>query len=178
MSFLISRRTKYLNRKFHRVGAIIIALPLLVVIVSGLLLQVKKEFTWIQPPTAKGSSKGISVTFEQILETAKTVPEAEITSWKNVNRLDVRPSKGIVKVRSHNSWEVQIDTKTLDVLHVQYRRSDIIEALHDGSWFHDKAKLWVFLPAAIIFLMLWFTGVYMYFLPYLSRKLKSAPAKP
>lgn len=174
MSFLISRKTKYFNRKIHRIGAIIIALPLLIVIGTGLLLQVKKQFTWVQPPTAKGSTKGISVTFEQILATAKTVPEAEITSWKSVNRLDVRPSKGIVKVRSRNNWEVQIDTKTLDILHVQFRRSDIIEAIHDGSWFHDAAKLWVFLPAAIILLVLWFTGVYMYFLPYLSRKLKGS----
>lgn len=172
MSFLISRKTKYLNRKIHRVGAIIIALPLLVVIGTGLLLQVKKQFTWVQPATAKGSAKGISVTFEQILATAKTVPEAKISSWQNVNRLDVRPGKGVVKVRSRNNWEVQIDTKTLDILQVEYRRSDLIEALHDGSWFHDAAKLWVFLPAAIILLVLWFTGVYMYFLPYLSRRLK------
>lgn len=174
MQFLIRRRTKYLSRKFHRVGAIIIALPLLVVIATGILLQVKKQLTWVQPPTAKGSSKTIAVSFDQILETAKTVPEAEITSWKNVNRLDVRPSKGIVKVRSRNDWEVQIDTKTLDVLQVEYRRSDLIEALHDGSWFHEHAKLWVFLPAALILLFLWFTGVHMYFIPYLTRKFKGS----
>lgn len=173
MHFLISRKTKYLNRKIHRIGAIIIALPLLIVIGTGLLLQVKKQLTWVQPPTAKGSAKTIAVSFEEILEVAKTVPEAEISSWKNIDRLDVRPNKGVVKVRAKNNWEVQIDSKNLDILQVQFRRSDIIEAIHDGSWFHDAAKLWVFLPAAIILLVLWFTGVYMYFLPYLSRKLKA-----
>lgn len=179
MHFLIRRQTKYLSRKIHRIGAIIIALPLLIVIVTGLILQVKKQFTWVQPATVRGVSKTIAVSFEEILEVAKTVPEAEIKSWGDINRLDVRPSKGVVKVRGENNWEVQIDTKTLDVLQVEFRRSDIIEAIHDGSWFHDSFKLWVFLPSAIILLFLWFTGIYMYFIPYLSRKLRpAASAEP
>ena len=45
-----------LNRLFHRWGAIIVALPVLVVIVTGIILQLKKEFVWIQPATQKGSS--------------------------------------------------------------------------------------------------------------------------
>ena len=83
-----------------------------------------------------------------------------------IDRLDVRPDKGIVKVRANNKWEIQIDTFTGQVMQVAYRRSDLIEQLHDGSWFHDKIKLWIFLPSGIILFGLWITGVYMLIVPY------------
>ena len=72
----------------------------------------------------------------------------------------------MVKVRSKNNWEIQIDTQSGTILHQAYRRSDIIESIHDGSWFHDKVKLWIFLPTGIVLLILWISGVYMLILPY------------
>lgn len=157
------------TRKIHRWGAIIIALPFFVVLITGLLLQVKKEVAWIQPPSAEGVAPKPEITFDQILASARTVPEAEIESWEDIDRLDVRPDKGIVKVRAVNHWEVQIDTKTAEVLQAQYRRSDIIEAMHDGSWFHKSAKLWFFLPSGIIVAVLWLTGIYLFFVPYVQK---------
>ncbi|MBN2732633.1 MAG: PepSY domain-containing protein, partial [Balneolaceae bacterium] len=77
-------------RKIHRWGAILIALPFLIVLVSGLFLQVKKEFGWIQPPTKQGIETGASVSFENVLSTAKTIPELEVTGWEQIDRLDVR----------------------------------------------------------------------------------------
>lgn len=91
------------NRKIHYWGTLFIALPFLIVIGSGLLLQVKKQSTWVQPKTIKGISKTPSLSFEEILASAKTVPEAEIKSWADVDRMDVRPSKGIVKLQANNS---------------------------------------------------------------------------
>ena len=158
------------NRKIHRWGAIIIALPFLIVLITGLFLQVKKEFAWIQPPTAEGVSKDLEITFDEILAISATIDKAGITKWSEVDRLDVRPDKGMVKVRGVNNWEIQIDTKTGEVLQVEFRRSGIIEALHDGSWFHDSAKLWIFLPSGIIVTVLWLTGIYMFFVPYLQKR--------
>ncbi|MFT7683789.1 MAG: putative iron-regulated membrane protein [Moritella dasanensis] len=161
---------KRVSRKTHYWGAAIIALPIIVVLISGLLLQVKKEVTWVQPASMKGESKIPQLSFQQILDIASTVPEAEIQSWKNVSRMDVRPSKGIVKVRAKNKVEVQIDNATGKILQVEYRRSDLIESLHDGSFFHEHAKLWLFLPASVILLMLWITGIYMFLMPYILRR--------
>ncbi len=158
------------SRKIHRVGAIVVALPFLIVLVTGLLLQLKKDVAWIQPQSQSGVASIPTLTFDQILEITKTVPEAEVNSWEDIDRLDVRPDKGMVKVRAVNHWEIQIDTQTGDILQVEYRRSDIIEALHDGSWFADAAKYWIFLPAGIIVLVLWITGIYMYFIPALNRR--------
>lgn len=130
------------------------------------MLQVKKEVPWVQPVTQKGVSKIPEISFDYILETAKTVSEAEIADWN----VDVRPGKGIVKVRAQNQWEVLIDTKTAEILQVEFRRSDIIESLHDGSWFHDLAKLWVFLPVNLVVLALWITGVYLFLVPYTAKR--------
>ena len=125
---------------------------------------------WIQPKTTTGQiSNNPSISFEQILNISKTIKEAEINSWDDIDRLDVRISKGIVKVRSNNRWEIQIDTYSGKVIQVAYRRSDIIEQIHDGSWFHDKAKLWIFLPSGIILFVLWITGFYMFLLPYIIK---------
>ena len=42
--------------------------------------------------------------------------------------------------------------------------------MHDGSWFHDIAKLWVFLPNGIIVTILWITGIYLFFVPILNKR--------
>lgn len=169
---------KFLNRwsrKSHRWGAILIALPVAVVIGSGLFLQLKKDVDWIQPPTARGVAagepeRGMSVTFDEILAAAMTVPQAGFTSWDDIDRLDVRPSRGVVKVRGRNRWEVQVDAATGEVVQVAYRRSDLIESIHDGSWFHERAKLWIFLPSGVILLALWLTGMYLWILPIWAKR--------
>lgn len=158
------------TRKCHRWGAILVAVPFLVVILTGILLQLKKEWSWVQPPTQRGHGKTPAVSLEAILEAAKSRPEAEVRSWDDVDRLDIQPNRGVAKVQAKSHWEVQVDLKTGDVLHVAYRRSDLIESLHDGSWFHDRAKLAVFLPTAVVVLGLWGTGIYLFFLPIAVRR--------
>ena len=158
------------NRKLHRHGSVFLALPLLVVICSGLLLLLKKDVDWIQPPTTHGAGSDPSIGFDEILSAARTVPEARVESWADVDRLDVRPNRGIVKVRARSGFEVQIDTSTGEVLQALRRRSDLIESIHDGTWFHDRVKLWLFLPCGLILLFLWCTGMYLWFKPVLAGR--------
>lgn len=159
-----------LNRKVHSWGAIISSIPILIVIVTGIILLLKKDVDWIQPSTERGSGGAPTLAFNAVLAAAKTVPEAEISSWDDIDRLDVRPGKAVIKIRSNNRWEIQIDHQTGEILKTAYRRSDLIESLHDGSWFHDLAKLWVWLPCAVILLVLWLTGIYLFFQPILARR--------
>ena len=165
-------------RKGHRWGAIAVALPFLVVILTGILLQLKKDWAWVQPPTARGTGKVPAISFDRVLAAARSVPEAGIHSWDDVDRLDVRPDRGLVKVQARNGWEVQVDAADGRVLQTAYRRSDLIETLHDGSWFHDRAKVWVFLPAAGVVLGLWVSGMYLFFLPILVRWRKRRARRP
>jgi uncharacterized iron-regulated membrane protein len=140
------------------------------VIISGLLLQVKKYSAWIQPAELRGSTKSAKISLPQVLEISQQVPEAQIKSWDDINRLDVRPSRGMLKVWAKNNYEIQIDTDTGAILQIAYRRSDIIESLHDGSFFNDWAKYLIFLPSGIILLLLWITGIYLFVLPIWVKK--------
>lgn len=162
------------TRKLHRWGAILTALPMLLVIGSGLLLQVKKQVPWVQPPTTKGAAKNVTPqqSFDDLLAVVREVEEAEVDDWEDVNRLDVRPGKGIVKVTANNNWEIQIDLESGEVLSSTYRRIDLIESLHDGSFFSDSAKLAVFLPNGLILLGLWMTGMWLWYIPFASRRKK------
>jgi uncharacterized iron-regulated membrane protein len=164
-------------RKAHRWGAALVAVPFLLVIVTGLLLQLKKQVAWVQPPAMKGRGTAPGVGLDAVLAAARSVPEAEIGDWADVERIDVQPGRGLAKVLSKNRWEVQVDLGTGAVLHAAYRRSDLIEALHDGSWFHDAAKVWVFLPSGAVVLGLWLTGAYLFVLPYVVRRRQRQRAK-
>ena len=159
------------TRWLHRWGSALIALPLLVVIVSGLLLQVKKQSHWVQPPTMRGSDGAPTLSWAEILTLASQVPEAEVSGWDDIDRMDVRVDRGLVKVQCKNRWELQLDLATGELLHSTYRRSDIIEAIHDGSWFGgDWAKLGLFLPAAVVLLGLWITGAWLFALPMVKKR--------
>lgn len=76
----------------------------------------------------------------QILAATQAVPEAEVKSWNDIDRLDVRPGKEMLKVCCKNRWEVQLDAKTGSVLQVAYRRSDLIESIHDGRFFTTNSN--------------------------------------
>ncbi|MGA1496101.1 MAG: hypothetical protein ACO37D_11970 [Rhodothermales bacterium] len=48
-------RLLVLARKIHYWSTLFIALPILLVLVTGLLLQVKKQWTWVQPEEQRGT---------------------------------------------------------------------------------------------------------------------------
>jgi uncharacterized iron-regulated membrane protein len=165
------------NRRVHYWGSAICAIPLLIVIVTGIILQFKKNADWVQPSSMRGLGKEPTITFEKVIDVAKTVDVAQVEDWKDIDRLDVRPKKGIIKIRTKSRWEIQIDHQTGYILKTAYRRSDLIESIHDGSFFHDKAKLWFFLPCAIILLVLWITGMYLFIKTLVAKNKKKKSKK-
>lgn len=174
----VGLKPQILFRKIHHWGSICVALPLLLMIGAGILLMLKKESDWIQPATIAGSETGVpSLTVEELFVAAKAVPESGFTSWQNLERVDFKPGKGVAKFVGANNWEVQVDTHTGEILQVAFRRSDIIESLHDGSFFSDATKLYLFLPAGILLFILWATGLYLFFLPHLKKRKKKLAKK-
>jgi uncharacterized iron-regulated membrane protein len=160
----------FLSRRLHRWGAISVGLPLLLVIGSGILLQVKKQFPWVQPAEQRTSVPAPGMAWDVILAAAKAMPAAGVQGWEDIDRLDVRPGKGILKVITKSHWEAQLALADGAVLQVAYRRSDLIETLHDGSFFGEVAKLGIFLPSGIVLFGLWITGIYLWLLPWLTRR--------
>lgn len=161
-----------LARKLHRWGAVAFALPLFLVVVSGLLLQVKKQIAWVQPPTQRGTDVNETPrqTWADLLRISRELPEAGVDDWSDIKRLYVEPGKGIVKVLCRNRWEIQVDLHSGEVLSSALRRSDLIESFHDGSFFSQFVKLGVFLPNGVLLLILWITGVWLFSLPYQNRR--------
>jgi len=134
--------------------------------------MLKKEVAWIQPPTAKGAviNQSPAINFEQILLAGQQTELAQISDWSDIDRIDIRPGKGVAKIRAKSGWEVQLDTETGEVLHIAYRRSDLIESIHDGSFFSDGVKLYIFLPTGILLIIMWGTGIYLFLLPRLRKR--------
>ena len=160
-----------LNRKIHYWASAIVAIPLLVIICSGLLLQAKKQSAWVQPPERRGTGTTPVLSLDDVLARVKEVPGMHVSSWDDVNRLDVRPGRGVVKVWLQNGYEVQVDLGTGNVLQVAYRRSDLIESIHDGSFFGgDWTKLGLFLPAGLTLLLLWLGGLWMFWVPFWAKR--------
>jgi uncharacterized iron-regulated membrane protein len=160
-----------LTRKTHYWAGIVLALPLLIIVGSGLLLQVKKHWAWVQPPEQRGAATTIAVELETLLASARSVGEQGVTGWEDIKRVDIRPSRGVAKLSLENGWEIQVDLSNGAVLQSAYRRSDVIESIHDGSFFAgDITKLGVFLPTAAVLLLMLITGLWMFWLPFAYRR--------
>lgn len=158
-------RPYLLNRRIHYWLTPVLALPFLLIVVTGILLLWKKDVAWIQPPDAKAGRAEVSLALPELLEICRTVPEAKVADWGDISRVDFRPKKNLVKVSTQNGLEIQIDAGDGRVLRTDVRRSDVIEQLHDGSFFHERVKLWVVFPVALGMLALWLSGLWMFLKP-------------
>ena len=70
---------------------------------------------------------------------------------------------------------MQVDLGTGQVLQTAYRRSDLIESIHDGSFFAgDWTKLGLFLPAGLVLLFLWISGLWMWWVPFIAKRRRAS----
>lgn len=167
-----------LTRQIHYWATAFVALPVLLIIGSGILLQLKKQWPWVQPHEQRGTGKVPVIGLADILASVQSQTPHGVRGWQDVNRIDLRPNRGVAKVWLRNGFEVQVDLGTGTVLNDAYRRSDWIESLHDGSLFGgDVGRFAVFLPAAIVLFVMWLTGIWMFWLPF-SVKRKRARSAP
>ena len=149
-------------RRAHKWAAIAVAVPLLVVITTGIFLQVRKPVEWIQPASERGSATfKPQVTQQQVLDAARSVPQMNVRGWDDLLLTDYRPRKGIIKVRTPGHLETQVDAATGAVIKTGQRWNDYVMKIHDGSAF--GGRLWLFLPAGIGALFLTISGLYMGF---------------
>jgi uncharacterized iron-regulated membrane protein len=158
------------NRKVHYWASAAVAAPLFIIICSGIVLQLKKHSSWVQPPEQRGSGTEPAIELTGILTALKSNPGLGVQGWEDVNRLDVRPDRGIVKAWLKSDWEAQVDLGTGKIVQVAFRRSDWIESIHDGSIFGDVVKLGLFFPTAVTLLLLWLGGMWMWIYPIVHKR--------
>ena len=172
---LIKKLRNY--RVYHRLLGLGLSVFLLISAVTGLLLGWKKNVDLIQPPTQKGVSKDLS-TWMPVADLAVIAESAfreRVPGQENngIDRMDVRPGKGIVKVLFDNGWwEVQVDGTSGEVLSVARRHSDWIEALHDGSIVTDWFKLGMMNILGLGLVIMIVTGLWLWYGPKVVRRVK------
>ncbi len=163
------------SRAFHKWIGISIVFFLLITSSTGLLLGWKKNVDLLQPPTLSGSSTNFSEweSFDAIAKSALRAMDSVTHEPNMIDRYDVRPDKGIVKVLfSKGYWEVQVDGKTAKALSVSRRHSDWIEHIHDGSIISETMKLIYTNYIGWGLLMMSFSGFLLWYGPKLIRKRK------
>ncbi len=159
------------NRRWHSRIAVIVAIPFLFIIVTGVLLQVKKQWAWVQPKELTGTSNTPMVGLDVMLAELKANPELRVTGWSDIARCEIRPSTGIVKFKLTEDREAQLDLGTGRILQVAVRRSDFLESIHDGSFFAGNwTKLGLFLPVGVLVFLLWASGIRLLLLPWIMRR--------
>lgn len=162
-------------RKYHRFIGVAIAILVLISAVTGILLSLKKDVDLLQPPTQKGTSKTLDTwkPLSEIATIATTTFHNQYPDQKenSIDKMDVRPSKGIVKVLFETGyWEVQVDGTSGEVKSIARRHSDWIESLHDGSIISDWFKLLSMNVLGIGLLILMGSGIWLWYGPRKVRK--------
>jgi hypothetical protein len=132
-------RTLRTFRKIHRITGVSLLAFFLIVAITGLLLGWKKHTGGvILPKSYKGTSTDLKdwLPFDSLHKNACKIFRDSIspTLSMELERIDARPDKGMVKfVFIEGFWGIQLDCATGKLLHIERRRSDFIENIHDGS---------------------------------------------
>lgn len=126
-------------RKIHRTTGALLFAFFAVIACTGLLLGWKKHTGGvILPKSYQGTSTDLKewLPIHDLHRRAVAVVRDSIDPNLSLEleRIDVRPDKGMVKfVFIEGYWGVQLDCATGALLHIERRRSDFIENIHDGS---------------------------------------------
>ncbi len=168
-------------RWLHRKIAIFLFVFFLIIAITGLLLGLKKQ-SGLLAPTQKGVSKDLATWLPVDSLYKKAIRYlADSVSVKlsaKVDRIDIRPDKGIVKFTFKDHFNgLQLDGTTGQLLSVEKRRSDFIEKLHDGSILDnifgtggEQIKVSYTVIMGLSLLMLVLTGFWLWFGPKRLRK--------
>ena len=139
---------------------------LLVVSVTGVMLNHKRGLG-LMPEAATESVRPLSeaLPLSELVQAAESAAGPAIAA-AGVDRLDVRPDDGLIKVRFDDDAvsEVTLDLATGEVLSVGERNDVFLEKLHSGEIFGD---LWVLLSdtGAIFLLLALVSGYWLWLYP-------------
>lgn len=170
-------------RKIHRITGISLCLFLIFIGGTGLLLGWKKNSAgMILADTSTGTSTDMTkwLPIHKLAENAIQFIQDSIPGELDtgIDRIDVRPDKGIVKISFKNHYVgVQVDGATGVVLKRENRYADLIEQIHDGSWvdrqFGLKSgvfKLFYTTVSGLGLLTFCITGFWLWYGPKILRK--------
>ena len=185
------RREKPVDRRRHKLTraafyihlwlGVLVTVGLISISITGILLNHKRGLGLMpevpHEPTAPFSQ---AISLERLAHAAlEAAPQESKGGWKSgdpvdialIDRMDVRPRDGFVKVRLRDkaSMEMTVDIASGKVLHTG-RRSDVfLEKLHSGEAFGGLSFVILSDIAAVALMLTLITGYWLWFAPRLSR---------
>lgn len=140
---------------------------------TGLLLAWKKKADWLQPPTQKGASLDSAAQITSLDKIANAVFAKGIDDLKSlddIDRFELHTGKGVFKITSKNGYhEVQVNAETAEVLSVSKRNDQMVEDIHDLSFFNEAFRETVLPVVALCLIALGLSGIIMFFTPIYRR---------
>jgi uncharacterized iron-regulated membrane protein len=175
-----ARRIRFF-RWFHRKIAIFLFVFFLLISITGILLGLKKN-VGLLAPTQKGVSSDLATwlpidSLQKIaIKTLHDSVSADLSS--EMDRIDVRPQKGIVKFVFKNHYTgLQLDGTSGKLLLIEKRKSDFIEDLHDGSILDnlfgtsdEQVKVGYTVVMGVSLFMLILSGLWLWYGPKILRR--------
>jgi len=128
-----------LFRKIHRTTGALLFVFFFIVSITGFLLGWKKNTGGlILAKTHVGSSTDLKnwLPIDSLNKIASRILHDSVSSElsQELDRIDIRKDKGMVKfVFKEKYWGIQLDGATGKLLHIERRRADFVENIHDGS---------------------------------------------
>lgn len=179
---LIQSKVKALRwlRVLHKWMGVPLIIFFFIIGITSILLAWKKKADLL-PPTQKSEllDQGEWISPARMISIAELEME-RLGESKEVDRIDIRPDKGIAKVTFKTHFtEVQVDGFSGEILSVETRHSDWIEKVHDGSIIDfytsgdEGAKLTYSTLVSLGLNLLAISGFYLWYYPKLIRRLKS-----
>jgi uncharacterized iron-regulated membrane protein len=155
----------------HLWVGVLFTVVLLVVAVTGILLNHKRALGLMPDvPHEATAPLAAALPIAELAERARaaaSLPAADVA----VDRMDVRPDKGFVKVRFDDpGWtEVTVDLASGEAIHVGQRGDVFMEQLHSGELFGGR---WVLLTdaAAVALVLLLVSGYWLWLAPRWRRR--------
>lgn len=161
--------------QIHKWTGITIGVLVLVSSITGVLLLVKKNYAWLQPPTQVGTAGPVDAIrpIHEIYAAVFALELPQLRSEDDVSRIDFRPGKRVFKVRSkHDDLEVQVDAISLKTWEPATRRSDVLERIHDGQWLGAWAHGLLMPMFGLAMVVLTITGYLLWIWPGLVKRRK------
>jgi uncharacterized iron-regulated membrane protein len=151
---------------------VVFTIVLTAISITGILLNHKRGLA-LMPDVAPAPGAA----FETALPLSRlagialaAVPPGDSLDVRFVDRMDVRPRDGFVKVRLRDaaSTEVTVDLATGRILHVGPRGDVFLEKLHSGEIFGSRGVL-LSDAGAIALVITLITGIWLWLMPKLRR---------
>lgn len=149
-------------KKYHRIVALIILLPLVFISVTGVILLYRNQFEFLQPSVVKANP----VEGQQLL-TLESI--AEEFGKEKIEQIIYKPSKPSLVVRTLDGMEYQLHPQTGEVLKKAARRTNFLIELHQGSWMGAFGQLGIHFIAGLGLCFLIITGIIIY--PFKRKRL-------